>query len=176
MKRIKNIITDLKTFAYPEKQTRQEVFNLARSVEAAMRIAAHNINDCKMSLEIPNDLRVRASETQTVQILINLLTNGAKAVEKVPDRAGELCVKAVEEGLRVKICVRDNGVGISPENISKVFDPFFTTRDPGQGMGLGLSICQTIVRNHGGKITIDSNPGHWTEVCFDLPSASEELG
>jgi signal transduction histidine kinase len=175
MKRIKDIVTDLKTFAYPEKQHRQQVLAVHKVVEAARRIAAHNLHDIALVTDVPHELWVHASETQIVQVLINLLTNGARAIEKVPDRKGEIKIRAFPEGDRVRVCVTDNGTGISKESIAKVFDPFYTTREPGMGMGLGLSICQTIVRNHGGRIAVESDPGHWTEVCFDLPFASEEI-
>ena len=70
--------------------------------------------------------------------------------------------------------LRDNGVGIAESARNKVFDPFYTTGEPGQGMGLGLSICHTIVKSHGGSISIQSSEGDWTEVSFDLPSDSQE--
>jgi signal transduction histidine kinase len=175
MKRIKNIVTDLKTFAYPEKQARKEVFHLAHAVESAMKIAAHSAPGLRPEVQIAPELRVRASENQTVQVLINLLTNAAKATEPRGENA-RVNVSARQEGLRVHVTVKDNGVGIDADILTRVFDPFFTTREPGEGMGLGLSICQTIVRNHGGRIGVDSAPGQGTEVTFDLPSASEELG
>ncbi len=67
--------------------------------------------------------------------------------------------------------MRDNGAGIRPEVLPRIFEPFFTTRDVGQGMGLGLSICHTIIANHGGTISASSVVGEWTEIRFDLPSA-----
>jgi two-component system sensor histidine kinase PhcS len=70
--------------------------------------------------------------------------------------------------------VRDNGVGVEPESLPKIFNPFFTNKGVGEGMGLGLSICHTIVKNHGGSIEAESEPGEWTEVRFDLPLASSE--
>ena len=69
----------------------------------------------------------------------------------------------------------DNGTGIGPTNLSRVFDPFFTTRDVGEGMGLGLSVCHTIIKNHGGTIRVSSEEGEWTEVTFCLPLAGEEV-
>jgi two-component system NtrC family sensor kinase len=65
--------------------------------------------------------------------------------------------------------VKDNGVGISQENLKKLFEPFFTTKDIGKGMGLGLSVSYRIIQNHGGKIDITSQPGNGTEVMVTLP-------
>jgi len=67
--------------------------------------------------------------------------------------------------------VQDNGTGVKKDLLPKLFDPFFTTKDVGQGMGLGLSICHTIIKNHGGQISIESEEGQWTRVTFDLPLA-----
>ena len=70
---------------------------------------------------------------------------------------------------RLLVKVRDNGTGIAPENLGRVFEPFFTTRDVGAGLGLGLSVSYGIVQRHGGTLAVDSEPGAWTEFSFDLP-------
>jgi two-component system sensor histidine kinase PhcS len=67
------------------------------------------------------------------------------------------------------VWVRDNGIGISPEYVNKIFDPFFTTKDVGAGMGLGLSICYRIMKEQGGKISVKSEPGKFTEFLLELP-------
>jgi two-component system sensor histidine kinase PhcS len=67
--------------------------------------------------------------------------------------------------------VRDNGPGISPENLSRVFEPFFTTREVGQGLGLGLSISYSVIEQHGGTLIAESSAGEWTQMGFDLPRA-----
>jgi signal transduction histidine kinase len=71
------------------------------------------------------------------------------------------------------ISVRDNGVGISKEILGKLFDPFFTTKPPGEGMGLGLSISHTIVKQHHGEITVQSECGNFTEFTVRLPLTQE---
>ena len=68
--------------------------------------------------------------------------------------------------------MRDNGTGIKPENLTRVFEPFFTTRDVGQGLGLGLSVSYAIVQRHGGSLRVDSEFGVWTEFTFDLVLAT----
>jgi len=67
------------------------------------------------------------------------------------------------------VSVRDNGPGISPEHIERVFEPFFTTREVGQGLGLGLSISYAVIQRHGGTLMVDSVAGQWTRFVFDLP-------
>jgi two-component system sensor histidine kinase PhcS len=71
----------------------------------------------------------------------------------------------------LRVVVRDSGSGIAPDVLPRIFEPFFTTRAVGKGMGLGLSICHTVIANHGGAITARSELGQWTEIRFDLPIA-----
>ena len=78
-------------------------------------------------------------------------------------------VRVTERGDRLHVAVRDNGQGILPEHIGRVFEPFFTTRDVGAGLGLGLSVSYGIVQRHGGVLAVESEPGAWTEFTFDLP-------
>ena len=119
---------------------------------------------------------VFGSRGSIVQILINLLSNASKAITAVPseeNRKGEITISTETRGNRLYVHVRDNGIGIDQDTIHNIFDPFFTSRDVGEGMGLGLSICHTIAKNHGGQLTVVSEHGNWTEFSFDLQIASE---
>ena len=100
------------------------------------------------------------------QILLNLLTN---AVQAMP-QGGELRLRTTRAGAdRIRLEVEDTGVGIAAENLHRIFDPFYTTKAPGQGTGLGLSVVHSVVRRHGGDITVDSAPGAGTTFRIDLP-------
>jgi two-component system sensor histidine kinase PhcS len=104
---------------------------------------------------------------------MNLLVNSAQALKSIKgQRQAVITVAAKIAGERAQISVQDNGTGVKKDNLPRLFDPFFTTKDVGQGMGLGLSICHTIIKNHGGQISIESEEGQWTRVTFDLPLAS----
>ncbi|MBI4208459.1 MAG: response regulator [Deltaproteobacteria bacterium] len=111
------------------------------------------------------------------RIWLNLLSNSAQAMEPQA-KEGKGIVKIVaqrnETGIGVKI--RDNGPGIPKERLSKLFQPFYTTKEEGKGMGLGLTIAHEIVERHGGKITVDSEPGScsWTEFTVWLPIKSPQ--
>jgi signal transduction histidine kinase len=72
----------------------------------------------------------------------------------------------MEENGESLIVVRDNGEGITSENLQRIFDPFFTTKDVGEGMGLGLSICYRIMKQHGGRIQVESEPGAYAEFTL----------
>jgi two-component system NtrC family sensor kinase len=111
--------------------------------------------------------------TELQQVIVNLINNAVYATEQ----GGEIAVAATRDGQKVRITVRDNGCGIPREHMSRVFQPFFTTKPVGQGTGLGLSVCYGIVRNWGGTMDIDSQEGAGTEVRIFLPLASEnQLG
>jgi signal transduction histidine kinase len=77
------------------------------------------------------------------------------------------------QGDKVVFTIKDNGPGIPLEIRDKIFDPFFTTKDVGQGMGLGLSICNRIIADHGGRVEVRSEPGLFTEFAITLPDRSK---
>lgn len=175
MQRIRSIVAELRAFAYPSKGERQ-VFEVANAVQGALQMLAHEQRDIAVRNELSEHYRVMGSRNHAVQVLVNLITNASKAVRAVSDkRAGEIRIRAEENNGRVYISVRDNGTGIPADSLERVFDPFYTTRDVGEGMGMGLSVCQTIVRNHGGQLCVRSEEGAWTEFTFDLPIANERL-
>jgi PAS domain S-box-containing protein len=101
------------------------------------------------------------------QILLNLLTN---AVQAMPS-GGELRLRTARAGVdRISLEVEDTGVGIASENLHRIFDPFYTTKAPGQGTGLGLSVVHSVVRGFGGDIAVESTPGVGTTFRIELPS------
>jgi signal transduction histidine kinase len=114
-------------------------------------------------------------------VLLNLISNGFYAAtrRKAEARAGyEPTVVAATKNLGdgVEIRIRDNGTGISPEVKEKMFDPFFTTKPPGEGTGLGLSLSyDIIVKQHGGSIEVETQPGEFTEFRIILPRAAGSL-
>ena len=71
----------------------------------------------------------------------------------------------------VVVDFKDSGIGIAPENIARIYDPFFTTKEVGQGTGLGLSLSYGIIQEHGGRILVESRPGEGTHFTIKLPSA-----
>jgi signal transduction histidine kinase len=171
MLRIRDIVTDLRAFANPVPETSHECFDLGNLVELALRFTSGELAGVRIAHEIRQECPAYGSKSQLLQVLTNLLLNAAAAVRQVTDvREPSIFISAEARRSGTKVCVRDNGVGIPAELLSKVFDPFLTTRDVGQGMGLGLSICHTLVAAHGGEIRIQSEYGSWTEVVFELPA------
>lgn len=124
-------------------------------------IVAARLAACRAVLEIdvPPDLPpLRAGAVRLQQVLVNLITNAADAVEGAADRRISLTARAVGPGVEIRI--RDRGPGVAPAVRDRIFDPFFTTKGPGAGLGLGLSITWNIVKDFGGEIAVlDADPG-----------------
>jgi signal transduction histidine kinase len=105
---------------------------------------------------------------QLQQVLLNLVMNGIDAMSAVEGRARELVIKAQnDEGGQVRVEVRDSGVGLNEDSIQKIFNPFYSTKPA--GMGMGLSISRSIIQNHGGRIWATPNDGPGTTFHFTVP-------
>jgi two-component system sensor histidine kinase PhcS len=168
MTRIKNIVSDLRAFAYPEEADKTVQFPIREAVESALRFTASENKDIEKIVNVSSDLIVSASKTHIVQVLINLVSNATKAINKADREKGVIKIDAIEENGRIKISVSDNGTGMNEETLRKVFDPFFTTNEVGKGMGLGLSVSHTIIKNHGGNLSAESVFGEGSKFYFDL--------
>jgi signal transduction histidine kinase len=176
MNRIRDIITDLRTFAYPEQSGNRALIRFADVAETALRFTSHQCEGVQVRREFDANLKVCGSQSQLTQVLVNLLSNAARAARAVADRREpRIDIVAGQNTDRATIVIRDNGVGIDAAAIGRVFDPFYTTQDVGQGLGLGLSVCHTIIRNHGGRMAVRSEKDRWTEVEIDLPAQPLEV-
>lgn len=172
MERIRTVISDLRAFAYPSKQMEFLEFSIEEALTTALRLTAHELAEIPVIREGVSEARALGAKSQVVQIFINLLMNSAHAIkEKSSERDPRITVTYTPRADRIRVAVKDNGAGVAAADLPRLLDPFFTTKAPGQGMGLGLSICDTIVKNHGGVTAINSERGQWTEVSFDLALA-----
>jgi two-component system NtrC family sensor kinase len=195
LKRAKEAETreDLETIVRETKRCRQIVRQLldfsrqarpkTTSVEVADVIAkslqiVHNklsFNNISVSTRIGDDLPpIAADPNQMVQVFVNLLVNAADAIG---DSGGEISISAKrrdDDGGEVEIVVADSGCGIAPEKVSKVFEPFYTTKEQ-EGTGLGLSVVWGIIDKHGGTIDIRSDSDRGTAVMIRLPVFASAL-
>lgn len=122
----------------------------------------------KFSSTIPADfLNVVVDPDLIRRVLTNLVTNAVQAMPK----GGKLSIRAEEKDKDVLVSVEDTGVGISEENIGKIFQPLFTTKAKGQG--LGLAVCKRLVEAHGGSITVESQVGRGSTFTIRIPIKSE---
>jgi len=115
---------------------------------------------------------VMGDRVQLQQVLLNLILNGCDAMARSDPARRELRVSTAAEDGYVQVCVADRGHGIAPEHADKIFQPFFTTKD--HGFGMGLSICRNIVNTHGGRLWAVANDGGGTKFFFTLPADSRE--
>ena len=164
MERIKKIVMDLKDFAHPEDE--QNYANINDCIESTLNIV-HNEIKYKATLEkhygeIPPLL---CYPRQLNQVFLNLLVNAAQSISD----QGNIYIETQQNENKIRIIIRDTGSGISPENMSKIFNPFFTTKPVGKGTGLGLNLVYNIISKHDGTIQVDSDVGVGTTFTIDLP-------
>ncbi|MBA3009577.1 MAG: response regulator [Proteobacteria bacterium] len=163
--RVGKIVADLKNFAHPGND-KQMLMDVNKGLESTLNVVA---NEVKYKAVVTKDFgqipMVEAWPQKLNQVFMNIIINAAQAIlEK-----GEIRIKTFVEGKDVKITISDTGSGILPENLSKIFDPFFTTKAVGKGTGLGMNIAYNIIKEHKGKIEVDSQMGKGTCFTITLP-------
>ncbi len=169
MQRIQNIVSDLKTFAYQKPGVDgQRIFLLEKAIQSALRLTSFELKNVKIDLDLPRDTHVMGDEPAVIGVLINLFSNAAQALASSKRAQPKIQISGKPLEGRFHLAVRDNGTGIAPENIGRVLEPFFTTRDVGAGLGLGLSVSYGVIQRHGGQLAVSSEFGAWTEFSFDL--------
>jgi PAS domain S-box-containing protein len=172
--RIAGTVKDFVNFGRPAPAERKAL-DLNDLTNETLRLVAYNRRFDGIAIEPilePDPAPAYADHNGIQQVLLNLLFNAADAV---PADGGTIRVitsnyRAPAGEERVKIRVADNGCGIAPENLERVFDPFFTTKAAGAGIGMGLSLCQSIVLSNHGTIKVESYPGSGTAVTICLPA------
>ena len=174
--RIEKIVDHLREFSRQTRPEFQEI-DVNQPVENALMITGqqllnHGITVFRhLSEGLP---KVLADANQLEQVFLNLISNARDALEENPGLKKELTIRSSfsQDGgaPSVVISVKDSGVGIAPEILTKIFEPFFSTKPVGKGTGLGLSLCFGIVEAHGGRIDIKSKVGEGPEVFVILPA------
>jgi len=123
----------------------------------------------------PNLPSVLGDANQLIQVFLNLITNAEHAIHEVRE-SGKIQIGVNQEGKNITVRVQDDGVGIRPEALGKLFDPFYTTKRPGGGTGLGLSICMSIIREHCGAIEVEPVATGGSVFQVILPIAQQQTG
>jgi two-component system, NtrC family, sensor kinase len=137
-------------------------------IRSSANLIAHQKrgSDINIKFEVEENLpQINADHGQIQQAVIALATN---AVDAMPN-GGTLTFRAKASSSRLTLEIQDSGIGIAPENLSKVFEPFFTTKEVGRGTGLGLAVCYGIITEHGGRLSVRSNVGIGTTFTIFLP-------
>jgi signal transduction histidine kinase len=174
--RVRFIAQDLKTLTRADDESSGPV-SVAAVVRDVARMASHELNGrARLVVDCEGVPPVRSNATRLGQVFLNLIVNGAQAIAPGNPERNEIRISArLASPGRVMVDVSDTGCGIPPENLERIFDPFFTTKPVGEGTGLGLAVCLSIVRSLGGSISVDSVPGKGTTFHVTLPAASVEM-
>ncbi|MBU3647363.1 MAG: hypothetical protein FGM56_04730 [Limnohabitans sp.] len=166
--RVKAIIQDLKDYARTNVASHYVASDIQVGLKSTLNIARSQIRDrADVRLTLGKLPLVECAPSQIDQVFLNLIVNAAQAMPE--GKMGLIEIRTDCDDKQVRIEVQDNGPGIAPEILKKIFDPFFTTKDPGTGTGLGLSVSQNIIQQHGGTLTVDSTVGVGTTFTITLP-------
>jgi len=172
--RCRNLVQDLLTFSRNGEIGKKEI-SLTKTIEGALSLltAQEKSRNIELVKELENGRpMILANQNQIQQVIVNLASN---AIDAMPE-GGRITVRSKRchsEGEEFyKIQVEDTGEGIPAEICSKIFDPFYTTKEQGKGTGLGLSLAYEIIQKHQGDITVDSEIGKGSTFTITLPSAA----
>lgn len=167
--RMKKLIHDLQGFNRPSSRMKITM-NVHESLEALLLMYKSDFkkNGITTILNYADRLPlILAIPDQIKQVFLNLLNN---AVDACPPTGGEITISTRQEGKKIAVAIKDNGIGIEPEKIDLIFQPFYTTKSEVKGTGLGLSVCHGIVQYHEGEILVESKPGEGSTFTVLLPS------
>jgi polar amino acid transport system substrate-binding protein len=198
-KRIKRIVDDLRHFSRKSDADSKEIVNVNDVVRTSLRLAEHSLRRseirCTVQYADPIPL-INGNAQRLEQVIVNLILNAAQAIEadgRVKPKAtvhphangtsdsrdGDKGIFVVtvcdQEAGTVVVKVHDDGIGIPPEHLPRLTDPFFTTKRDTGGTGLGLAISAEIIREHGGTISFESMPHMGATVIVTLPAAAVEV-
>ncbi len=166
VERIQAIIRDLLDYSRDESNRTIEPTAVAPCVAEAVDLVSPqpSAREVEVAVDLPDDLpKVRANRDELVQVLVNLLMNAAEAVD---EGRIEVAARVDEEGVQVRVA--DDGPGISDEERQRIFDPFYTTKDPGEGTGLGLAIALRIMDRFDADLGVESEPGDGAEFVLSF--------
>jgi C4-dicarboxylate-specific signal transduction histidine kinase len=167
---VRNIVTEMRALAGGDSPRRP--ISLTRVLELALGAIASEVRTrAKLTKQLADLPLVDADEARLGQVFINLLLNAADAITEGHPSQNEIAVvTSVDASGQVVVEVRDSGIGIPPELHQRIFDPFFTNKPVGRGMGLGLAICHHVVTDLGGTISVESAPERGSVFRVTLPA------
>ncbi len=172
-RRITGIVSDLKHYVRSDEDQERRAQPVGPSVGRVMTLVGKQVRKMvrRFDVDIADDLPpVQMNASKIEQVLINLVINAGQAADG-DDAWVRLTARAAEGGRRVELCVEDNGAGIPPATLDRIFEPFYTSKGRDQGTGLGLSIAHRIVEEHGGRIDVESRMGEGTCFTVSLPAS-----
>ncbi|MBI5416140.1 MAG: PAS domain S-box protein [Candidatus Omnitrophica bacterium] len=171
IERIQKIVTDLRTFAR-DGRDEIEYTKLEDVVESILGIVHSELKyKARLEKDYGDTPAVPCNPRKMGQVFLNLIVNALQAIEET----GTIGIKTYRQNEFVCVDVRDTGKGIPEDNLTRIFEPIFTTKPVGRGTGLGLSVSYEIVKKHGGDIKVQSRPGAGTTFTVMLPLIQREM-
>lgn len=179
VRRVATIVRDLRGISHPGKLARRTRVDVHDALDAAIRICEGEARDrAQIVRDYGRVPRVHADEAQLGQVFLNLLVNAIQAIEPGEPGANTITIRTrrVSQAVELEIC--DTGPGIDPRHVDRLFEPFVTTKEVGEGTGLGLYVCRSIVESMQGRIHLEPMTDRGTRATLVLPVAShtEDLG
>jgi two-component system NtrC family sensor kinase len=172
--RLTDMLRKMLSFSKPDQELRCSV-DINTILDEILLLHEKQLRevDIKISADLEEGLQpLWASKNQMRQVFLNLVSNAKDAMPE----GGTLSVRTRGNGKQIRVQVADNGTGIKPEHIDKIFETFFTTKvDSERGVGLGLSVCYGFIKDHGGDIKVESTVGEGTTFTIILPASDQEL-
>lgn len=172
-RRAAKIVSNLLTFAR-QHQPERRITDLNRVVDDTLQLRQYALRIAQIDVEMSLDADVPltwADPFQLQQVVLNLLINAEQALAEI-EGVRRICVATSFCGRQIAIRISDTGPGVAPGDVSQIFNPFFTTKPVGEGTGLGLSISDGIVREHGGRIRVESQDGIGATFVVEIPFVS----
>lgn len=169
-RRVAKIVKDLRNFSHPGYSDARVSVDVHAALDAAVRITEGEARGrTRIRCEYGKAPLVSANEAQLGQVFLNLLVNAVQAIEPGAPQDNEIVIRtrSVREEVLIEIC--DSGSGIAPEDVGRMFEPFVTTKQAGEGTGLGLYVCRSIVESLGGSISLSPIVGGGTRAAVRLP-------
>jgi len=152
------------------REPREEVgpIPLREAIEAAVSLISHQLElqGIKVTIEGDDDVVVKADRNHIMQVFLNLLTNAKDAMPE----GGSINIETHRDGGHIQVAVSDTGTGIAPGDLNRIFEPFFTRKEPGKGTGIGLYLCYQIIEKLSGTIKVESERGRGTRFTIGLPT------
>jgi len=157
-----------------DRQEELDLMTVVTDVLSMLNVSGRTKRVNVMTQAPERSVRVAMSRTKLEQILVNLITNAADAVLEQPPEGRVIRIEVSEDrdSLRAHCLVEDAGSGMTADVLSRVFETYYTTKEPGKGTGLGLPVVKTLIESVGGRIEIESEVGRGTAVRFDIPLSS----
>ncbi len=163
--RIRTIVLNLKEFSHTGEGAQKHA-NLNRCLQSTLKIVSYEVKYKAKVIEQYGDIpEILCYPQELNQVFMNLLVNASHAIQQ----NGEIRIITSQRDHQVVVEISDTGCGIPPENLSRIFETFFTTKEVGKGTGLGLSISSEIIKKHGGRLEVESTVGLGTTFRIWLP-------